>query len=73
MTVHPLTRYREANGLTLEALGACVGVSKPSIWRIEAGEQQPSPDLARRIERMTGIPRHELRPDLWDAPAKECA
>ncbi len=23
---------------------------------------------ARRIEEITGIPRHDLRPDLWDAP-----
>jgi DNA-binding transcriptional regulator YdaS (Cro superfamily) len=24
---------------------------------------------ARAIEQATGIPRHELRPDLWDPPA----
>ena len=28
-------------------------------------------DKAREIERVTGIPRHELRPDLWDRPIKE--
>jgi transcriptional regulator with XRE-family HTH domain len=75
MTLHPLTAYRERQQprLTLEELGARVGVSKPTIWRIEAGQQQPSPDLARALERETGIPRHKLRPDLWDAPAPERA
>jgi len=28
-------------------------------------------DKAREIESVTGVPRYELRPDLWDRPIKE--
>jgi DNA-binding transcriptional regulator YdaS (Cro superfamily) len=27
-------------------------------------------ERVRRVSEITGIPRHELRPDLWDAPAR---
>ena len=28
-------------------------------------------ELVPQVEAITGIPRYELRPDLWDAPATE--
>jgi transcriptional regulator with XRE-family HTH domain len=71
--VHPLTLYRESRGLTLEGLGDLVGLSKPSVWRIEAGEQMPSPETAKEINAKTGIPLWELRPDIWDAPKGRAA
>lgn len=27
-------------------------------------------DRVPEVERITGIPRHELRPDLWEPPAR---
>ncbi|WP_373874683.1 helix-turn-helix transcriptional regulator [Methylobacterium iners] len=68
MTTHPLREYREAESLSLDAIAALVGRSKASISRIETGDQQPSPELARAIRDVTGIPLWKLRPDLWDAP-----
>ncbi len=52
---HPLKDYREANGLTLEALAARVGVSAATLSRIEAGENLPSMSLVGRLKAETGI------------------
>ena len=52
-----------AGGAT--ALASQLGIKAPSIYswsRIPAAR-------AGRISEITGIPRHELRPDLWDPPA----
>lgn len=32
------------------------------------GGRKPSPELAKKIEEITGIHRGHLRPDIWDAP-----
>ena len=50
---HPLTRYREAHGLTLEAFGARVGVGKAAVLKWEAG-QVPRPETLDRIRAATG-------------------
>jgi hypothetical protein len=36
-------------------------------WR--DGSRQPTPDNARIIEKKFGIPKHRIRPDIWDDPA----
>lgn len=28
------------------------------------------PERVPEVERITGIPRHQLRPDLWEAPGQ---
>lgn len=67
---HAIARYREANGLTLEAFGALVGSNKSAVFKWEDGIG-PAPQTAIKIEKATGgeVPRHVLRPDLWPAPA----
>ncbi|WP_428833371.1 helix-turn-helix transcriptional regulator [Methylorubrum rhodesianum] len=67
---HPLRQYREDNGLTAETLASSLGCSKATISRIETGDQQPSPDLAKAIRDATGVPLWSLRPDIWDAPSE---
>jgi transcriptional regulator with XRE-family HTH domain len=46
---HPLRRYRKAKGLTIEALAERISSSRATISRIEAGLQEPSFGLMRRI------------------------
>jgi transcriptional regulator with XRE-family HTH domain len=65
---HPITQYRQEKKLTLQKLGEQVGLSKGSVCDVEAGRKRLSPEKAMQIEAATGIPRHELRPDLWPAP-----
>lgn len=59
-----IDRAIEAAGGTT-ALARGLGVQPPSIY---SWEKIP-PRHVRRVSEITGIPRHELRPDLWDPPA----
>lgn len=45
------------------------GVSAEAVRLWRKGLRRMSPDTAKAIEQKTGIPRHELRPDLWEPPA----
>jgi DNA-binding transcriptional regulator YdaS (Cro superfamily) len=66
---HPFSAYRSQNKLTLAGLGERVGLTKSAVCDVEAGRRRVSPEKAKEIEAATGIPRHVLRPDLWEAPA----
>lgn len=62
---HPIKQYREAHGLTQLELAELLGVSRPLIGHIENGEKVVKAEVAPVWESILGIPRHELRPDLW--------
>lgn len=68
MAEHPIAQYRALHELTLDAFGGLVGVKKSVVSKWENGVA-PSPQSAIEVERVTGIPRHELRPDLWVRPS----
>lgn len=72
MTSHPIARFRALHELTLDAFGELVGVKKSVVSKWENGIA-PSPQSAIEVERATGIPRHELRPDLWTPPSTKGA
>lgn len=59
----PLTIYRKAKGLTLDALAETLGVDRTTIWRWETGKV-PVERLSD-IVRVTKIPRRKLRPDIF--------
>jgi len=52
---HALTTFRRENEISVADLAARVGSTRQTIYRIEAGEQTPSPALAGRIQEITGI------------------
>ena len=62
----PLPEVFEAAG-GIAALADKIGVDRttPYTWR------QVPPHHVRRISQVTGIPKHELRPDLYEPPASE--
>ena len=65
-TKHPLTAYREANQKTLEALGQDLGgVNKSTILRWESGDVLIPIERPDDLERVTGISRTQLRPDIF--------
>ncbi len=65
----PLTKYRADRGLTLEHLAAQFNVNKSTIMRWEHGEVPVPANRLIEIESVTGIPRAELRPDIFGQAA----
>ena len=59
----PLRQYLELNKSTVDELAASLGVNRTTIWRWETGKV-PVERLAD-IERLTKIPRQQLRPDIF--------
>lgn len=66
-----LLEYRSRNALTLEGMAAKLGTSPGYLHDLEKGRRRPSPQLANTIERITGISRHDLRPDVFGAKPSE--
>ena len=56
-------QHRQPAPLTLEQLGALLGVNKSTVLRWEEG-RVPAERIVE-VSNITGIPREELRPDLY--------
>ena len=63
---HPLRRYRQREGLTLQALATRAQTSHSTIIALERGIiEQPGFDLIRRLSAATGGAVSEIRILLW--------
>lgn len=60
-----LTAYRTEHRLTPQALADKLRTSAGYLHDIETGRRKPSLEFAVRIEAVTGIPRHQIRPDIF--------
>lgn len=69
-----LAEYLAATETSQAAFGDRVGVSQGRVSQWLAGETIPA-EKAKAIEEATSgrVTRHELRPDLWDAPKQKAA
>ena len=47
------------------ALALALGVTQPYISMCMSGKREISPVLAKAAEKITGIPREEIRPDIF--------
>jgi transcriptional regulator with XRE-family HTH domain len=65
----PLKIYRVQNSVTLDALAARLRVNKSTILRWETGEVMVPAGRLADVERETGIPRGQLRPDIFGPAA----
>lgn len=65
MTDKPLALYRADKALTLETLAQRLGVDRSTLLRWERG-RVPAHRVIE-VERVTGISRRKLRPDLYVA------
>lgn len=68
---HLLREYRRKHGLSCAELAKLLGVAEPTARSLENGTRRITAERAAEIERATGIPRHELRPDIY--PVEQAA
>ena len=65
--MNSLYQYLKTENTTQSALAAKLGISNSMLSRIISGDRQPGVSLTKRIEAVTGIQRHVLRPDVYEA------
>jgi DNA-binding transcriptional regulator YdaS (Cro superfamily) len=53
-------------GVRQRDVAEAVGRSEGAVSQWVGGERDIPADLVLRVEQITGIPRHRLRPDLWE-------
>lgn len=61
----PLAKYRATEALSLEAMGDRLDVNKTTIMRWENGRVLIPFHRLAKIVAITGIPREQLRPDIF--------
>ncbi|MCT8970617.1 helix-turn-helix domain-containing protein [Microbaculum sp. A6E488] len=55
-------------------LAAKIGTTQSQVWYwLTRSKKGVSAEFVIPIEEVTGIPRHELRPDIYPAPTVEVA
>lgn len=52
---HALTRYREANGLTMDAFAARLSVNKGQVWKWENGAIPRPPQMSKIVDATEGV------------------
>lgn len=57
----PIQRTFEKRGVNRSALAGELGISTSAVWQ---WRRVPA-ERVIEVEKFTGIPRHELRPDLY--------
>lgn len=62
-----LSKLLRDRGLSQSSVAARLGVDKATVSRWLAGKVPP--ERAIEMERLVGVERHLLRPDLWSAPS----
>jgi len=72
-TIMDLTTYLEHKGARQADLAAALGVSPGLVSHWNTGRVKITAERAKQIEQATNgaVRRHELRPDVFDAPAAE--
>jgi transcriptional regulator with XRE-family HTH domain len=60
MKFRSIKDYLEKTGKTEKELADSIGVSQAFINMLKRGEKRPSPEVAARIEAVTGVPLRDL-------------
>ncbi|WP_394230570.1 helix-turn-helix domain-containing protein [Shewanella colwelliana] len=61
-----LKRYREKFSLTQVDLGELLGFKQGTIANLENGRRKLDATKVKHVSDITGIPKHQLRPDLFE-------
>ena len=70
-SIHPIDRVLAEYGVDSQTLALALKVSTEAVRTWRRGTRRITPDAARLTEQRFGVPKHLLRPDLWDAPPPE--
>ncbi len=65
-SVHPLRAYRLEKHLAPKIVAKKLGIARSTLRSFENGHRAIDADWAIQIERTLGIPRENLRPDLFE-------
>ena len=67
--------YLETKELSQEQFAKDIGVTQGLVWQWLNGRTRITPERAKQIEEKTGgaIGKHELCPDVFDAPKRKVA
>ena len=70
-----INEYLENQAISQAEFARRLGVTTGSVWQWVEGRVRVSPERAAQIEQVTAgaVKRHELRPDLFDAPQQVAA
>lgn len=66
---HPLVRIRHERGWTQADLALALNISRNLVSLIEIGQRRITAENARDWSEMLGIPKAQLRPDLFGEAA----
>lgn len=69
MDTTPLSEILVKREMKMAGFARAIGVHKATVHRWVHGKQVP-PQQAIRIEALVGIPREQLRPDLWPSKSE---
>ncbi|PSU44270.1 XRE family transcriptional regulator [Photobacterium frigidiphilum] len=61
-----LKNYRYKNSLTQLELGEILDMEQGTISNLENGRRRLDATKVKRVSELTGISKHELRPDLYE-------
>ncbi|GIU42776.1 hypothetical protein TUM4438_10120 [Shewanella sairae] len=60
------TEYRKKNQLTQIELAEMLDLNQSMVSFLENGHRKLDPRKVKAVSKITGIPKHELRPDLYE-------
>ena len=66
---HPIRKYRRLNEKTAKEVSKTLGIAEVTVRSFENGHRTVQAEFALKIEKLLGIHRAELRPDLWQKAA----
>lgn len=62
---NPLYSYRKKKGLTQSEIARALGVSRQMVQMLETGDRGFTAEMAVKVEKMFGIDRVLIRPDIF--------
>ena len=65
MAANPFLDWREKQGLGPTEAAVKCAVERQTWWRWETGASRVAIEKLERVEAVTGIPREQLRPDIF--------